>query len=98
MELVEGKSFSAAHFLWSLTGYSWKHQIYQLLSVWRVKHSYYHQLHHYRLKLVDRPNCNVIAVVLRKTIYGPGGGYSLYSDDRDDRRIFRGCNRRFSIF
>ena len=26
------------------------------------------------------------------------GGYSLYSDDRDDRRIFRGCNRRFSIF
>ena len=29
---------------------------------------------------------------------GGGGGYSLYSDDRDDRRIFWGCNRRFSIF
>ena len=26
-----------------------------------------------------------------------GSGYSLYSDDRDDRRIFRGYNRRFSI-
>ena len=29
------------------------------------------------------------------------GGRSLYSDDRDDRRIFflgGGCNRRFSIF
>ena len=32
---------------------------------------------------------------------GPGGGgrgYSLYSDDRDDRRIVFGCNRRFGIF
>ena len=30
-----------------------------------------------------------------KLVYGPGGmgGYSLYSDDRDDRHIFRGCNR-----
>ena len=26
----------------------------------------------------------------------PGGGVLLI--DRDDRRIFRGCNRRFSIF
>ena len=26
-----------------------------------------------------------------------GGGYSLYSDDRDDRRIFRGYNQRFGI-
>ena len=26
------------------------------------------------------------------------GGYSLYADDRDDRLIFRGCNRRFSIY
>ena len=26
------------------------------------------------------------------------GGYFLYSDDRDDHRIFRGCNRQFSIF
>ena len=29
---------------------------------------------------------------------GGGEGYSLYSYDRDDSRIFRGCNRRFSIF
>ena len=29
---------------------------------------------------------------------GGGVGYSLYSDDRDDRRIFRGCNRGFSNF
>ena len=27
----------------------------------------------------------------------PGGGYSLYSDDRDGRRIFRGCDRRFQV-
>ena len=27
-----------------------------------------------------------------------GGGYSLYSDDRDDLPIFRSCNRRFSNF
>ena len=26
------------------------------------------------------------------------GGYSLYSDDRDDRRIFGDCNRQFGIF
>ena len=29
---------------------------------------------------------------------GEGGGYSLYSDDKDDRLFFRGCNRRFNIF
>ena len=43
-----------------------------------------------RLHLVD--------YVLTESACPGGGGGSLYSDDRDDRRILRGCNRRFSIF
>ena len=35
---------------------------------------------------------------IKLTRVDPPGGYSLDSDDRDNRRIFRGCNRRFGIF
>ena len=34
--------------------------------------------------------CNVFVTIAPYSVasYGGGGGYSLYSDDRDDRRIF----------
>ena len=44
--------------------------------------------------------CIFVTFIVNKNYFfiGLGGGYSLYSDDRDDRRIFRSCNRRFGIF
>ena len=36
------------------------------------------------------PMTSSIPVLFTTTTLGGGGGYSLYSNDRDDRRIFRG--------